>query len=101
MVDGAPLPLPPPGTPLAGGGVAGTVLATWMWPPRIAWQGWVPTGEAWAPTDAWGSAGWAGTQVQAFYPTELPDDAGPPPEGGGTYTVIRVVPPGGWSSELW
>jgi hypothetical protein len=39
--------------------------------------------------------------LQAYYPPEPPADAPAPPEGGGTWTVIRVVPPGGWLSEMW
>lgn len=90
-----------PGQPLAGGGVGGTILYTWTLPPTVAWQGWIATGLVWQPTSQWSSEQWAGTQLQAFYPRVLPDDAGSPPEGGGRYTVIRVVPPGGWTSELW
>ncbi len=41
------------GTPLAGGGVAGTWLYTWTVPPRIVWQGWVATGTVWSPTESW------------------------------------------------
>jgi hypothetical protein len=85
-----------PGEPLAGGGVGGTFLATWTRPPQIVFQGWVPTGETWRPNESWMN----GVQLQSFFPKLLPDDAGPPPEGGGTYTVIRVVPPDGWLSEL-
>ena len=29
-----------------------------------------------------------------------PADAGPPPEGGGTYFQVRVLGLGGWLSEL-
>jgi hypothetical protein len=89
-----------PGQALAGGGVGGTLQYTWTIPPIIAWQGWVPTGETWAPTEQWSSAQWSGTQLQAFYPTQLPDDAGPPPQGGGRYLIVRVVPPGGWCTDL-
>jgi hypothetical protein len=42
----------------------------------------------------------AGVQLQVFYPTSPPPDAGPPPEGGGRYTVVRVMAPGGWLSEI-
>jgi hypothetical protein len=83
-------PYYPPGTPLPGGGVAG-LLYTWTEPPLVAWQGWVPTGTTWTPT-----APWSGLQLQAFFPAEPPSDAGPPPAGGGIYTVIRVMTPGGW-----
>jgi hypothetical protein len=94
-IIGPPPPLDP-GAPLAGGGVGGHFLYTWTMPPQVVFEGWVATGDTWDEPDEF-----AGLQLQAFYPTVLPDDAGPPPEGGGTYTVIRVVPPGGWASELW
>ena len=32
-------------------------------------------------------------QLQAYYPLTPPADAGPPPEGGGTYLVVRAM---GW-----
>jgi hypothetical protein len=84
-----------PGTPLAGGGVGGTWLYTWTEPPQIAWQGWVATGTTWTVPPEFEDV-----QLQAYYPPEPPADAPAPPEGGGTWTVIRVVPPGGWLSEL-
>jgi hypothetical protein len=88
----------PPGTPLPGGsGVAGRWLYTWTRPPQIAWQGWVPTGTVWEPTEPWMHS----VQLQAYYPLVPPEDAGPPPEGGGTYMIVRVMRPGGWLSELW
>jgi len=86
-----------PGAPLNGGGVGGTMLLTWTFPPRTVFAGWVPTGETWeTPTQL------EGLQLQAYYPepVNIPYDAGPEPEGGGTFTIIRVVPPGGWMTEL-
>lgn len=80
----------------AGGGVAGRWLYSWTVPPRIAWQGWVPAGEVWTPTEDW----MTGVQLQAYYPLSPPAGTPSPPEGGGTWTVIRVVCPGGWCSEL-
>jgi hypothetical protein len=73
-IIGSPPPLDP-GQSLAGGGVGGCWLATWTMPPQIAWQGWVPTGETWEPTEQWSSAQYADVQLQAFYPQLLPDDA--------------------------
>lgn len=85
-----------PGAPLAGGGVGGTMLLSWTRPPRVVFAGWVPAGQQWQTPPQW-----AGTQLTAYYPTTPPYDAGPEPEGGGVFTIIRVVPPGGWASELW
>ncbi len=93
----SPLPLPPPGTPLAGGGVAGRWLYSWTVPPRVVWEGWVPTGTEWTPTESWMS----GVQLQAYYPPSPPAGAGPPPVGGGTYLVVRVLGEGGWFSGPW
>jgi len=76
--------------------VAGRWLYSWTVPPRIAWQGWVPAGEVWTPTEDW----MTGVQLQAYYPLSPPAGTPSPPEGGGTWTVIRVVCPGGWCSEL-
>ena len=72
---GPPPPLLPPGTPLPGGGVAGQLLYSWSWPPRVAWEGWVATGDVWAPTDDWMYS----VQLTAYYPVVPPADAGPPP----------------------
>jgi hypothetical protein len=86
----------PPGTPLTPGGVgeAGPFYATWTWPPPILWQGWVATG-AQPPDVEYGGPGWL-TAV----PSTPPADAGPPPQGGGTYIEIRVLGIGGWLSSL-
>jgi hypothetical protein len=90
-----PQPLSP-GAPLNGGGVGGTMLWTWTYPPQVVFAGWVPTGQTWQTPPQW-----AGTQLQAYYPTgdALPYYAGPEPEGGGTFTIVRVVAPGGWPSD--
>ena len=94
-MTGGPPKMLPPGTPLPGGvGVAGTFLATWRWPPRIVWQGWVATGSQ-PPDVEWGGPGWL-TAV----PSTAPADAGPPPAQGGTYIEVRVLGLGGWLSSL-
>jgi hypothetical protein len=94
---GAPPPTLPPGTPLPNGeGVSGRWLYTWSDGPQIAWEGWVPTGTVWTPTEPWMNS----VQLQAYVPPQPPPDAPPAPEGGGTYTVIRVMAPGGWCGEL-
>ena len=95
-IIGPPPPQQPPGTPLPGGGVAGQLLYSWSRPPRVAWEGWVATGTVWVPTESWMSS----VQLSAYYPVVPPAGAGPPPAGGGVYTVIRVVSPGGWCSQL-
>jgi hypothetical protein len=82
----------PPGTPLPGGvGVAGTILATWTYPPHVLWAGWVATGEQ-PPVIEYSGPGW-----QSAFPMSIPPaDAGPPPEGGGTYFQIMLLGLGGW-----
>ncbi len=55
--------------------------------PQVAWQGWVAAGTVWVAGPEW-----ANTQLQAYFPPEPPPDASRPPEGGGVYTLIRVVP---------
>lgn len=86
-----PSPLPP-GTPLPGGGVAGRILYTWTDPPQIVWQGWLTADENWQPPTEFAS-----TQLQTYFP-EPSADAPPQPDGG-RWTVIRVLPPGGWCSR--
>jgi hypothetical protein len=84
-----------PGQPLNGGGVGGRMLWSWTRPPQVVFAGWIPPGEVYQTP-----AQYAGLQLKARYPKILPVDAGPEPEGGGVFTVIEVVPPGGWLTDL-
>lgn len=84
------------GAPLPGGdGVAGTILYTWTRPPKIVWQGWLTPNEQYTIDEQW-----RGFQLQAYRPRKPPADAPPPPNDTAKYTVVRVMPPGGWCSEL-
>ncbi|MGB8388846.1 hypothetical protein [Mycobacterium sp.] len=69
------------------------VLATWSWPARLAFSGWLLGGVF--DVDDYPEQPWLKSlQLQAFYPwppTSDAPDPGPSPGEGWVYTEIRVA----------